>query len=59
VAVSGKLTSPKIGVSAGAVAGTTARLFTSIITTPLERLFSKEIPGDGKDVCDNALRQTR
>ncbi len=59
VEVSGKVTHPKIGVSAGAVVGTTAKLLTSIITTPFERLFSKEIPRDGNDVCADALRQSR
>ncbi|MFN0315637.1 MAG: AsmA family protein [Burkholderiales bacterium] len=59
IAVSGKITDPKIRVSAGAVAGTTARLFTSIVTTPFERLFAKAMPRDGGDVCANALSQNR
>lgn len=59
VDASGKLTDPKIGVSAGAVAGTTVRLLTSVFTTPFERLFGKEIPRDGNDVCDSALQETR
>ncbi|MSQ60087.1 MAG: AsmA family protein, partial [Betaproteobacteria bacterium] len=59
IAVTGKITDPKILVSAAAVAGTTARLLTSIVTTPFERLFSKSIPRDGADVCANALKQNR
>jgi hypothetical protein len=59
VEASGKLTNPKIGVSAGAVAGTTLRLVTSIVTTPFEKMFSKEVPRDGNDVCANALKESR
>ena len=59
VEVNGKVTNPKIGVGAATVAGTAAKLFTSIITTPFERLFAKEIPRDGNDVCTDALRQPR
>ena len=59
VQVSGKVTKPKIEVSTGAVLGTAGKLFTSIITTPFARLFSKEIPRDGHDVCADALRQPR
>jgi uncharacterized protein involved in outer membrane biogenesis len=59
VEANGKLTSPKIGVSAGAVAGTTLRLVTSIVTTPFEKMFSKEVPRDGNDVCANALKESR
>jgi hypothetical protein len=55
----GKLTDPKIGVSAGAVVGTAARLFTSLVTVPIERLFSKSLPSEGNDVCANALSESR
>lgn len=59
VQVRGKLTAPKIGVSAGEVAGTAARFFASIITTPLQMLFSKEMPRDGADVCAGAAVAAR
>ncbi|MDQ3259579.1 MAG: hypothetical protein M3Q00_02135, partial [Pseudomonadota bacterium] len=59
VEVSGKVTKPIIKVKAGAVLGTTAKLFTSIVTTPFARLFSKKIARDGNDVCNDALRQPR
>ena len=59
VGVSGKLTAPKINVSAGQVASTAAKFLASIITTPLQRLFSKDIPRDGADVCGRALEESR
>jgi uncharacterized protein involved in outer membrane biogenesis len=40
-----------VGVRAGDVLQTTGQLATSIVRVPLEMLFAKELPPDGKDVC--------
>jgi len=56
VQVTGTITDFKIGVSASAVLETTARLFTSIIVVPLQKLAGRGMPVDGADVCANATR---
>jgi len=58
VQVTGTITDFKIGVSASAVLETTARLFTSIIVVPLQKLAGRGMPADGNDVCGNAMRVT-
>ena len=40
-----------VGVQAGGLFGTTIRFITSPVVTPLRRLFTKDLPGDGADVC--------
>jgi hypothetical protein len=40
-----------VGVRASDVVGTVGQLVTSVIWVPLQMLFGKEIPADGRDVC--------
>ena len=44
-----------VGVQAGGLFGTTIRFITSPVVTPLRRLFTKDLPGDGGDVCGMAI----
>ena len=44
-----------VGVQAGGLIGTTVRFIASPVTVPLRRLFSKDLPGDGGDVCGMAI----
>jgi len=44
-----------VGVQAGGLFGTTIRFIASPVTVPLRRLFSKDLPGDGSDVCAMAI----
>jgi uncharacterized protein involved in outer membrane biogenesis len=52
IEVSGGFNEFKIGVSAGDILGTAARLATSIFWVPLQKLFGKKLPADGADVCN-------
>jgi hypothetical protein len=40
-----------VGIQAGGLFGTTIRFITSPVVTPLRRLFTKDLPVDGADVC--------
>jgi uncharacterized protein involved in outer membrane biogenesis len=51
IQVSGAFDTFKIGVSPGDILGTIGRLGTSILWVPLQKLFGKKIPADGRDVC--------
>jgi uncharacterized protein involved in outer membrane biogenesis len=51
VEVKGSFSDYRIGVGAGDVVGGVARLATSIIAVPFERLFGKTLPANGEDVC--------
>jgi len=44
-----------VGVQPGGLFGTTIRFITSPVTVPLRRLFTKDLPADGKDVCGIAI----
>jgi len=44
-----------VGIQAGGLFGTTIRFIASPVTVPLRRLFSKDLPGDGGDVCGMAI----
>jgi uncharacterized protein involved in outer membrane biogenesis len=44
-----------VGIQAGGLFGTTIRFLTSPVTVPLRRLFSKNLPGDGGDVCGMSI----
>jgi hypothetical protein len=59
VQVTGTLTKFNIGVGASDLLETTARLFTSVIVVPLQKLTGKSYPRDGADVCENAMREDR
>ncbi len=56
VQVTGTFTDFRIGVSPGDVIETVGRVATSIIWVPLQKLFGKQIPPDGSDVCGEALQ---
>jgi uncharacterized protein involved in outer membrane biogenesis len=40
-----------VDIQAGGLFGTTIRFIASPVTVPLRRLFSKDLPADGADVC--------
>ncbi len=44
-----------VGIQAGGLFGTTIRFITSPVTVPLRRLFGKDLPGDGGDVCGMSI----
>ena len=54
IAVGGSFTKPEVGTAPGAILETIARLGTSLIWVPLQKLFGNEIPADGADVCSVA-----
>jgi hypothetical protein len=39
------------------VAETIGRQIFSLILVPLQKLTEKEIPRDGSDICENAIRE--
>jgi len=51
VEVNGSFSDYRIGVAAGDVVGGVARLATSLIAVPFERLFGGKLPENGSDVC--------
>jgi uncharacterized protein involved in outer membrane biogenesis len=51
IELGGKFNDFHVGVSATDVLETVGQFATSIFWVPLERLFGKEIPADGHDVC--------
>jgi len=53
--VRGKFADFGVGIQAGGLIGTTVRFIASPVTVPLRRLFSKDLPGDGSDVCGMAI----
>jgi uncharacterized protein involved in outer membrane biogenesis len=53
--VRGKFADFGVGIQAGGLFGTTVRFIASPVTVPLARLFSKDLPGDGADVCGMAI----
>jgi AsmA family protein len=56
VGVNGTITDFKIGVSGSDLVETTARLFTSVIVVPLQKLTGRSLPRDGSDVCTDVIR---
>jgi uncharacterized protein involved in outer membrane biogenesis len=44
-----------VGIQAGGLIGTSVRFIASPVTVPLRRLFSKDLPADGGDVCGMAI----
>ncbi len=56
VAVRGSFNDFDVDVSPGDVVETIARLATSIVWVPLQKLAGKRLPGDGADVCTDPLR---
>ena len=57
IGVSGTISQYKVGVSGSDVLETTARLLTSIVVVPLQKLTGRGLPKDGGDVCEAALEQ--
>ncbi len=59
VRVDGSFDNFSIGVSPGDVFETVARLATSIVWVPLQKLSGKKLPADGADVCNVQLESAR
>ena len=57
IQLSGKFTDFHVGVAAADVLETVAQLATSVIWVPVESLFGKETPADGRDVCGKEFRK--
>jgi uncharacterized protein involved in outer membrane biogenesis len=55
IEVRGSFTDFGVGIQAGGLFGTTIRFIASPVTVPLRRLFTKDLPGDGGDVCGIAI----
>ena len=51
VEVRGNFADFGVGIQAGGLIGTSVRFIASPVTVPLRRLFSKDLPADGGDVC--------
>lgn len=51
IEVGGTFREYKIGVNPGDVIATVGRLATSLVVVPLQKLFGKDLPADGADVC--------
>ena len=51
IEVNGKFTDFGAGIQVGGLIGTSVNLITSPVTKTLQKLFGKELPADGKDVC--------
>jgi hypothetical protein len=58
VQVTGTFTKFEVGVPPGGILGTLGRMATSIFWVPVAKLMAKDIPADGRDVCDLALAAT-
>ncbi|MEO8628447.1 MAG: AsmA family protein [Betaproteobacteria bacterium] len=57
IGVSGTISHYKVGVSGSDMLETTARLLTSVVVVPLQKLIGRGLPKDGRDVCEAALNQ--
>jgi len=55
ISISGNLFDPDIGVSAANVVATVFRMVTGIVTTPLKKIFMREIDPEGRSACDAAM----
>lgn len=51
IEVNGKFTDFGAGIQVGGLIGTSVNLITSPVTKTLQKLFGKELPADGQDVC--------
>jgi uncharacterized protein involved in outer membrane biogenesis len=58
VQVSGTITDPKVGASAGDIVGTIARFVGSAVLFPLYLLPQGKVPQDGADICNDPIRAT-
>ncbi|MCU0870588.1 MAG: hypothetical protein MUF30_13520, partial [Burkholderiales bacterium] len=59
VQVSGTFSKFEVGVPPGGILGTLGRLATSVFWVPIAKLTAKEIPADGRDVCNVDLDPAR
>jgi hypothetical protein len=59
VAVTGSILSPDIGVTTAAVIATIFRQPISLVTVPLQWLFTDNLEKDGKTVCSAAMQWVR
>ena len=55
VEVRGNFADFGVGVQPGGLIGTSIRFIASPVTVPLRRLFTKDLPADGADVCGMAI----
>jgi uncharacterized protein involved in outer membrane biogenesis len=55
VSVSGTITDPHIGVSAGNVLKTVFRVMTSVVVVPFQKLFTDNMEPDGRKACSAAM----
>jgi uncharacterized protein involved in outer membrane biogenesis len=55
VEVKGKFSDFGVGIQAGGLVGTVVNFAASPVTTTIRRLFGKELPADGQDVCAMAI----
>jgi uncharacterized protein involved in outer membrane biogenesis len=55
IEVKGKFSDFGVGVQAGGLIGTAVNFIASPVTTTFQRLFGKELPADGNDVCAMAI----
>jgi uncharacterized protein involved in outer membrane biogenesis len=51
IEVKGKFSDFGVGIQAGGLVGTAVKFVASPVTTTFKRLFYKELPADGNDVC--------
>ncbi len=52
IEVKGKFSDFGLGIQSGGLIGTVVKFITSPVTTTFQRLVGKELPTDGKDVCE-------
>jgi hypothetical protein len=57
IEVRGKFSDFGIGVAPGGLVGTTVRFITSPLHVPVRRLFTKDLPSTGDDVCFKAIER--
>lgn len=55
IQVTGRFGDFRIGVATSDILGTVGRLASSVFWVPVQKLLSKRIPADGRDVCDVTL----
>ena len=55
ISISGTITEPHIGVTVGGLFGTIFRMATSVLTVPLQWVFSENMEEDGHKACTGAM----
>ena len=59
IEIEGKFEDIKVGTATGGLIGTYARFVSSPLFAPLKRIFQKEPPEDGGDVCKQAIQREK